>query len=136
MKELTVAATVENIETVTDFVNEQLEALDCPMKAQMQIDIAIDELFSNIAHYAYNPEIGKAPVRVEVAEDPLAVVITFIDNGVPYDPLAKADPDTTLSAEEREIGGLGIYMVKKSMDDITYEYRDGQNILAIKKNLQ
>ena len=73
---------------------------------------------------------------MEVTEDPLAVVITFIDNGVPYDPLAKADPDTTLSAEEREIGGLGIYMVKKSMDDITYEYRDGQNILAIKKNLQ
>ena len=136
MKELTIAATVENIETVTDFVNEQLEALDCPMKAQMQIDIAIDELFGNIAHYAYNPEIGKATVRVEVTEDPLAVVITFIDNGVPYDPLAKADPDTTLSAEEREIGGLGIYMVKKSMDDITYEYKDGQNILAIKKNLQ
>ena len=106
------------------------------MKAQTQIDIAIDELFSNIAHYAYNPEIGQATVRVEVIEDPLAVTITFIDNGVPYDPLAKSDPDTTLSAEEREIGGLGIYMVKKSMDDITYEYRDGQNILAIKKNLQ
>ena len=135
MKELTIAATVENIETVTDFVNEQLEALDCPMKAQMQIDIAIDELFGNIAHYAYNPEIGKATVRVEVIEDPLAVVITFIDNGVPYDPLAKADPDTTLSAEEREIGGLGIYMVKKSMDDITYEYKDGQNILTIKKKI-
>jgi len=136
VKELTIAAKIENIEAVTDFVNEQLEALDCPMKAQMQIDIAIDELFSNIAHYAYNPEIGQATVRVEVIEDPLAVTITFIDNGVPYDPLAKADPDTTLSAEEREIGGLGIYMVKKSMDDITYEYRDGQNILAIKKNLQ
>ena len=136
MKELNIAATVENIETVTDFVNEQLEALDCPMKAQMQIDIAIDELFGNIAHYAYNPEIGKATVRVEVVEDPLAVVITFIDKGVPYDPLAKDDPDITLSAEEREIGGLGIYMVKKSMDDITYEYKNGQNILAIKKNLQ
>ena len=136
MKELTIAATVENIETVTNFVNEQLEALDCPMKAQMQIDIAIDELFGNIAHYAYNPEIGKATVRVEVTEDPLAVVITFIDNGVPYDPLAKADPNTTLSAEEREIGGLGIFMVKKTMDEIAYEYKDGQNILAIKKNLQ
>ena len=135
MKELTIAATVENIETVTDFVNEQLEVLDCPMKAQMQIDIAIDELFGNIAHYAYNPEIGQATVRVEVVEDPLSVVITFIDKGVPYDPLAKADPDTTLSSEEREIGGLGIYMVKKSMDDITYEYKAGQNILTIKKNL-
>lgn len=135
MKELTVAATVENIETVTDFVNEQLESLDCPPKAQMQIDIAIDELFGNIAHYAYNPEIGSATVRVEVTEDPLAVVITFIDNGVPYDPLAKEDPDVTLSAEERGIGGLGIYMVKKTMDEITYEYKDGQNILSIKKKI-
>ncbi len=135
MKELTIAATVENIETVTDFVNEQLEALDCPMKAQMQIDIAIDELFGNIAHYAYNPHVGEATVRVEVIEDPLAVVITFIDKGVPYDPLAKSDPNTTLSAEEREIGGLGIFMVKKTMDDITYEYKDGQNILKIKKNI-
>ena len=94
------------------------------MKAQMQIDIAIDELFGNIAHYAYNPEVGEATVRIEVIEDPLAVVITFIDNGVPYDPLKREDPDTTLSAEEREIGGLGIYLVKKSMDEITYEYKD------------
>ena len=136
MKELTIAATIENISTVTEFVNEQLETLDCPMKAQMQIDIAIDELFGNIVHYAYSPDIGDASVRVEVVEDPLAVVITFIDKGVPYDPLAKADPNTTLSAEEREIGGLGIFMVKKSMDDITYEYKDGQNILKIKKNLK
>ena len=136
MKELTIAATVENIEVVTDFVNQQLEELACPMKAQMQIDIAIDELFSNIAHYSYNPEVGQATVRVEVVENPLAVTITFIDNGIPYDPLAKEDPDLTLSAEERQIGGLGIYMVKKSMDDITYEYKDGQNILAIKKALK
>lgn len=135
MKELTIAATVDNIDTVTDFVNEQLETLNCPMKAQMQIDIAIDELFGNIAHYAYNPDIGEATVRVEVVEEPLSVIITFIDNGVPYDPLKKEDPDITLSADEREVGGLGIYMVKKTMDDITYEYKNGQNILAIKKNL-
>lgn len=135
MKELTIEATVENIEIVTDFVNEQLEAFDCPMKVQIQIDIAIDELFGNIAQYAYNPEIGQATVRVEVIEEPLSVVITFIDNGVPYDPLSKTDPDTTLSAEERDIGGLGIYVVKKSMDEITYEYKDGHNILKIKKNL-
>ena len=135
MKELTLAATVENIETVTEFVNEQLEALDCPMKAQMQIDIAIDELFGNIAHYAYNPETGDATVRVEVVQEPLSVVITFIDKGVPYDPLSNADPDTGLSAEERGIGGLGIYIVKKSMDDITYSYQDGQNILSIRKSL-
>lgn len=133
MKELTIAATVENIEAVTAFVNQQLEELACPMKAQMQINIAIDELFSNIAHYSYNPEIGQATVRVEVMENPLAVSITFIDNGVPFDPLSKEDPDLTLSAEERQIGGLGIYMVKESMDEIIYEYKDGQNILSIKK---
>ena len=135
MKELTVAATTENIEVVTEFVNEQLEALDCPMRAQMQIDIAIDELFGNIAHYAYNPEVGSATVCVEVVQDPLAVVITFIDQGIPYDPLKSADPDVTLSAEERQIGGLGIYMVKKSMDEITYECKNGQNILSIKKRI-
>ena len=135
MKEMTIAATVENIVTVTDFVNEQLEALDCPMKAQMQIDIAIDELFGNIAHYAYSPDVGNVTVRIEVSAEPLAVIITFIDGGVPYDPLTTADPDITLSAEERQIGGLGIYMVKKAMDEITYEYKDGKNILSIKKKL-
>ncbi|MDE6641775.1 MAG: ATP-binding protein [Acetatifactor sp.] len=136
MKELVIDATIESIPKVTAFIDEQLEQLECPMKTQMQVDIAIDELFSNIAYYAYNPEIGSATVRVEVTEDPLAVVITFIDKGVRYDPLAKADPDITLSAEERDIGGLGIYMVKKTMDDVSYEYKDGQNILKIKKNIQ
>jgi len=136
MKELNIAATVENIGVVTDFVNEQLEALDCPMKAQMQIDIAIDELFGNIAQYAYNPEVGEATVRVEVVEEPLSVIITFIDGGVPYDPLTAADPDTTLSAEDRALGGLGIFMVKKSMDEITYRYENGSNILSIRKNLR
>jgi len=135
MKELTITATVENIETVTTFVDEQLEALDCPVKAQMQINIAIDELFGNIAHYAYNPDVGEATVRVEVIEDPLSVVITFIDGGVPYDPLAAADPDTSLSAEDRAIGGLGIFMVKKSMDDIAYRYENGKNILSIRKKI-
>ncbi|MBR2742323.1 MAG: ATP-binding protein [Clostridia bacterium] len=135
MKELTIEATVENIETVTDFVNEQLEALDCSMKVQMQIDIAIDELFGNIAMYAYNPETGPATVRVEVEKDPLAVIITFIDNGKPYDPLSVEDPDVTLAAEERKEGGLGVFLVKKTMDNVTYEYKDGQNILRIKKKI-
>ena len=134
MKELTVDATVENIATVTEFVNAQLEQSGCPPKIQMQIDIAIDELFGNIAHYAYDPDVGPATMRVEVDEEP-CVIITFIDNGVPYDPLGKEDPDITLSAEERGIGGLGVYMVKKSMDDVSYEYRNGQNILRIKKRI-
>lgn len=133
MKELTVEATVESIPVITEFVDEQLAQYDCPMKAQ--IDIAIDELFSNIVHYAYHPGTGPATVRVEVLQEPLAVVITFIDQGVPYDPLAKEDPDVTLSAQDRQIGGLGIYIVKKNMNEITYEYKDGKNILKIRKEI-
>lgn len=133
MKELTVEATISNIETVTDFVNAELEQLNCPIKAQMQIDIAIDELFSNIANYAYHPETGAATVQIEITEEPLAVILTFMDNGKPYDPLKRQDPDTTAPLEERDTGGLGIYIVKQSMDDISYEYRDGMNILKIKK---
>lgn len=136
MKELTLTAKTENIEKITEFVDEQLEMYDCPPKAKVQIDIAIDELFGNIALYAYNPDEGPATVRVEVTENPLSVILTFIDNGVPYNPLEKADPDTTLSAEERQIGGLGIYMVKKTMDEIVYEYKNGQNILKVKKSLE
>lgn len=132
---ITVAASVENIETVTNFVNAKLEELDCPMKIQVQIDVAIDELFGNIAHYAYHPEVGEASVEIEIEEDPLAVIITFMDGGVPFDPLKHEDPDTNLPLEDREIGGLGMFIVKKSMDDIAYEYKDGKNILKIKKYL-
>ena len=135
MKEMTLPAVVENIAQVTDFVNAQLEEIGCPMKAQVQIDIAIDELFGNIAQYAYNPETGPATVRVEVSDAPISVTITFMDHGVPYDPLQKEDPDITLSAEERGSGGLGIFMVKKTMDEITYEYKDGQNIRRIRKDI-
>ena len=133
MNGLELEARAENLPKVLAFVDGELEQRDCPMKTQMQIDIAVEELFVNIANYAYHPEIGWASVMVEVLDDPLSVSVTFMDSGEPYDPLAKADPDTTLSAEERQIGGLGIYMVKKSMDEIAYEYKDGQNIRTIKK---
>ena len=133
MKELTIAATAENIETVTDFVNEQLEAIHCPMKAQVQIDIAIDELFGNIVHYAYGDKTGNVTVRVEMHDDSKVVCITFIDHGIPYNPLEKEDPDITLSAEDRKMGGLGIYLVKNSVDYMEYEYKDGKNILLVKK---
>jgi len=135
MKELTIEAKTENIETVTNFVNEQLEALNCPLRTQTQINIAIDELFGNIAHYAYASAVGKATVRVEVAQSPLTVIITFMDSGIPYDPLSHADPDITLPAEERPVGGLGIYMVKKTMDELSYTHKNGQNILTIKKRI-
>lgn len=135
MKELTVAATIENIEKVTDFVNAQLEKIDCPLKTQVQIDIAIDELFGNIAKYAYPASGGDATVTFRYLQEASTVVIDFSDRGRPYDPLSGAEPDTTLSAEERPIGGLGIYMVKNSMDHISYQYREGQNILTIQKKI-
>ena len=136
MREMDIAATLENLDTVMAFVDQQLEEVGCSMKAQMQIDIAVEEVYVNIAHYAYNPEVGGVTIRVQIEEDPLAVILTFIDKGKPYDPLAKEDPDVTLAAEDRQIGGLGIFMVKKSMDNVSYEYNEGRNILTLKKNLE
>ena len=135
MKELIVEADRMNLPEVQLFVDEQLEEAGCPMATQISINIAVEELFVNIASYAYGDGNGKAVVQVSVHEEPLSVEITFIDSGVQYDPLAKADPDTTLSAKERKKGGLGIFMVKKTMDNVSYEYKDGKNILTIQKNL-
>jgi len=135
MKELEIAAITDNLDEVLAFVDGQLEAADCSVKIQMQIDLAVEEIFVNIASYAYQPETGPATVRVEVKPDGSAVIITFIDHGVPYDPLAKEDPDVTLSTEDRAIGGLGIFLVKENMDDIRYEYKNGSNILTIVKGL-
>jgi anti-sigma regulatory factor (Ser/Thr protein kinase) len=136
MREMDIAATLENLDTVMAFVDQQLEEVGCSMKAQMQIDIAVEEVYVNIAHYAYNPEIGGVTIRVQIEEEPLEIILTFIDKGKPYDPLAKEDPDVTLAVEDRQIGGLGIFMVKKSMDNISYEYNEGRNILTLKKKLE
>ena len=133
--ELEIDADRENLPRVLSFVEEHLDDAGCQKKVKMQISIAVEEIFVNIANYAYAPEIGKASVRVEFSDDPITVAITFMDHGKPFDPTKKADPDTTLSAEERDIGGLGIFMTKKMMDDVSYEYRDGKNILTIQKNI-
>ena len=103
------------------------------MKSQTQIDLSVEEIFVNIASYAYREEPGKAEVSVECNNGEITIV--FKDNGKPYNPLEKPDPDVTLSAEEREIGGLGIFLVKKNMDDVSYEYKNDQNILTIKKKI-
>lgn len=139
MKELILEATVENIEKVTAFIEEQLEAVDCPMKAQMQINVAMDELLSNIANYAYKEDDGMVTVQLDIQrgeETTPCAQITLMDCGIPYDPLAKEDPDVTLSMEERPVGGLGIFMAKKLMDHISYEYREGRNILTVTKKLE
>ena len=135
MKELSVKADRNNLLKVQAFIDEQLEAADCPMAAQIAIDVAVEELFVNIASYAYGGKAGTATVQVTIHKKPLSAEITFIDNGKQYDPLAKPDPDITLPANERKKGGLGIFMVKNSMDDMKYEYKDGKNVLTLIKNL-
>lgn len=131
MKELTIDATVDNLNKVLEFVDAELETNDCDMKTATQIAVAVEEIFVNIAHYAYNPEIGGAVIRISVGDE---IVIEFEDKGVPYNPLEKMDPDITKSAEEREIGGLGIFMVKKIMDSVEYNHVENKNILTIKKS--
>ncbi len=135
MERLEVQATKENLLEVSAFVEGYLEKLDCPMKAMMQISVAVEEIYINIASYAYGDSIGMAEILIDHDQALNSVSITFKDSGVPYDPLAKEDPDITLSAEERAIGGLGIFMVKKSMDDMKYKYEDGKNVLTIVKKL-
>lgn len=136
MKSITVEASLDYLDTVLDFVNGELECISCSKKTQMQIEIAVEEIYVNIVHYAYAPKAGKATVCCGVEKDPPRVIIRFLDQGIPYNPLGKADPDTSLSAEERELGGLGILMVKKSMDHISYDFEDGYNILTIGKKVQ
>lgn len=132
-KKIRVAATKENLETVTAFLDEILDEKDCPLKIRLQIDLALEEMYINIANYAYTPKTGEMELRVEFDEAERELTLVLIDSGIPYDPLAKKDPDVTLSAEKRKIGGLGIYLVKKTMDSMMYERRDGRNIVTMKK---
>lgn len=134
MAEITVTATLDSLNTVLTFVDEQLEKAGCSMKLMTQVDMAVEEIFVNIARYAYHPEVGEASVRCEAGGDPFQVIVGFVDCGRPYNPLEREDPDVTLEAEQRPIGGLGILMAKKLMDDIQYQYQDGKNILTLRKN--
>ena len=131
--ELTLAAVLDNLDTVQGFVAETLERAGCPLRTQMQIEVAVEEIFVNIAQYAYAPETGEVTVSAELSGDGRALTLCFSDGGVPYDPLARQDPDIALPAEERDVGGLGVYMTKQLMDELHYEYRDGRNVLTMKK---
>ena len=125
----------ENIPRITEFVDAELERLGCGLKAQMAIDIALDEILANICHYAYKPGRGKVEVTVDTDERERTAKITFRDSGVPFDPLQREEPDTTLSAEERKIGGLGIFLVRKTMDAMEYRREGGCNVLTIRKKI-
>ncbi|MBE5996978.1 MAG: HAMP domain-containing protein [Lachnospiraceae bacterium] len=133
--ELEVGAKDENLAEVMQFLEERLDEAGCSVKAKMQILVAAEEIFVNIAHYAYAPADGNAKVRMTIAGNPACAEISFIDQGMPYDPLSKEDPDITLSVEERPIGGLGVYITKKTMDEVYYRFEEGQNILTLKKIL-
>ncbi|MBR4503200.1 MAG: ATP-binding protein [Clostridia bacterium] len=133
MPEITVNASLNEIRTATDFINRQLTEAGCDEWFRIQIDVAIDEILSNIARFAYHQKAGNATVRFETENDPRNIVLTFIDRGTPYDPLTAAIPDISLPAKDRSIGGLGMFMVRKIMDDISYSYQDGQNILTVRK---
>lgn len=129
--ELVVDAKTEKLDDVLDFIDGFLEECECPMKVMTQINVAAEEIFVNIAHYS-----GTEKAHITLTESDGLVSIAFADTGIPYDPLAKPDPDVTLSAEERSIGGLGIYIVKKTMDSVSYEYKDGYNIFIMRKEMK
>ena len=127
-------AQVDALDEVLGFTEEELEKCGASMKTIMQISVCVEELFVNIAHYAYEgrPEEG-AMLTIEASDGEVSLTLT--DSGMAFDPLAREDPDVTLPAEKREIGGLGIYMVKQTMDDVTYRRENEKNILTIKKKL-
>jgi len=131
LDKLIVESTKDNLNKVLSFIDAKLEAIQCPMKAQMKIDVAVEEIFINIASYAYGNEVGNAEIILDINDSNTKATITFVDEGIPYNPLEKDDPDTTLSADERQIGGLGIFIVKKSMDSVEYKNQEGKNILTI-----
>jgi anti-sigma regulatory factor (Ser/Thr protein kinase) len=133
--EITVQADVKNLGAVQGFIEERLEAAECSMKAQVQIGVAVEEIYVNICHYAYKDKGGSGDATVKMrVEDGMAEIV-FEDSGIQYDPLANEEPDITLSAEERQIGGLGIFITRKTMDDVSYEYKDGKNNLTLRKKI-
>ncbi|MBO4383908.1 MAG: ATP-binding protein [Clostridia bacterium] len=133
--EIEVDADTGSLEAVIDHVGARLDALGCPPKTRMQMELAVEEIFVNIAHYAYAPEKGRAWIRAEADEAERELTVTFTDAGRPYDPTKRADPDVTLSADERNPGGLGIFLTKKLMDSVAYEYKDGKNVLTVRKKV-
>ena len=133
MEKITVSASPDSVEKVANYISEQLEKFSCPMKAQMQIGVAVEEIFANIVNYAYGEESGEVEISVDTEDAPNNVTIVFKDSGIQYNPLEKEDPDITLSSDDRPIGGLGVFMVKKLMDYVVYRYEEGRNILEIRK---
>jgi anti-sigma regulatory factor (Ser/Thr protein kinase) len=130
MKELSIDANIENLDAVLAFIESELEATNFPAELQQRISIAVEEIFMNIANYAYSPEVGGVAIRISIGD---GVTIEFEDKGKPYNPLERKNPNMNIPLEDREIGGLGIFMVKQMMDSVKYEYTEGKNIFTIMK---
>ena len=135
MKTFKMPATLENLQAATEFINNELNAAGFPDKARRQVDIVVDEMFANISSYAYKPETGDITIDFNLEDEGRTAVISFKDQGTPFDPLAEPDPDTTLPADQREIGGLGILLIKKTMDYVSYRRENDTNILTVKKRI-
>ncbi len=133
MEEIRIDASRENTDIILSALDRQLEKVGCPEKIQYALDVAVEEIFGNICQYAYEGK-GEASIRICVLED--MAKITFIDSGKPFNPLERARVDVVELAESDELGGLGILMVKESMDDVSYDYIDGRNHLTIEKRLR
>ena len=131
----TFPAKTESLSNVLGFVDQILDSYGCPMKIQMAVCVAIEEVFVNVAQYAYGEGQGEMNLGIGFDEKSRAITFRITDRGVPFDPLQKPDPDITLSAEDREIGGLGIFIAKKTMDSISYAYENGENVLTMIKKL-
>ena len=135
MTNKTFPAKTESLNDVLGFVEQTLETFECPMKIQTAICVAIEEVFVNVARYAYPDTEGDMTLHIGFDEHTREVIFRMSDKGIPFDPLKKPDPDITLSAEEREIGGLGIFITKKTMDSVTYAYENNENILTMIKKI-
>ena len=127
-------AKTENLHLVLELLETELEKQGCNMKLITSLSIATEEIFVNVSKYAYPNSNGNVTIKLDFVGDD--ALFTFIDSGIPFDPVAKEDPDITLKASDRPIGGLGIYMVKQTMDDMKYERKDNQNILYMKKRIK
>ena len=135
MTNQTFPAKTDALSDVLGYVEQTLESFECPMKIQMAVCVAIEEVFVNVAHYAYGSGEGDMCLGIGFDEESREVTFRMTDKGVPFDPLKKPDPDITLSAEDREIGGLGIFIAKKTMDSISYAYENGENVLTMTKKI-
>ena len=131
----TFPAKTEALSDVLGFVDQMLDRYECPMKIQTAVCVAIEEVFVNVAHYAYGDGEGEMTLGIGFDEENRAITFRMTDKGVPFDPLKKPDPDITSSAEEREIGGLGIFITKKTMDTLAHAYENGKNILTMSKTI-